>query len=102
MRTNLRAGTDEPPVRFSAKEALGEYRHIVKPVTTASPKIDVPQLQAGHLTAPESTLAHKQDHQLRPHVRASSQELGDLLALQRPRHAARQLDSSQAGTRVPD
>jgi TIR domain len=46
LYTNLRAGTDEPPVRFAAGEVLVEYRHIVKPVTTASPKIDVDTINA--------------------------------------------------------
>ncbi len=46
LYTNLRAGTDEPPVRFSAGEVLVEYRHIVKPVTTASPKIDADTINA--------------------------------------------------------
>jgi hypothetical protein len=41
LYTNLRAGTDEPPVRFSAGEALVEYRHIVKPITAASPRINL-------------------------------------------------------------
>ncbi len=46
LYTNLRAGTDELPVRFSAREVLVEYRHIVEPVTTLAPKIDADTINA--------------------------------------------------------
>ena len=46
LYTNLRAGTDEPPVRFSAGEILVAYRHIVKPLAETSPEIDVSKINA--------------------------------------------------------
>lgn len=46
LHTSLRAGTDEPPVRFSAREVLVEYRHIVKSAPSAPPKIDVDTINA--------------------------------------------------------
>jgi TIR domain len=46
LYNNLRAGTDEDPVRFSAGEVLVEYRHAVKPITAASPKINLDTINA--------------------------------------------------------
>jgi hypothetical protein len=46
LYNNLRAGTDEDPVRFSAGEVLVEYRHAVKPIAAASPKINLDTINA--------------------------------------------------------
>jgi TIR domain len=46
LYTSLGVGTDEPPVRFSAGEALVEYRHIVKPVTAAPARINLETINA--------------------------------------------------------
>jgi hypothetical protein len=61
LYTNLGAGTDEPPVRFSAGEALVEYRHIVKPITAASPRINLDTINALAVNYDDPALAVARD-----------------------------------------
>lgn len=64
LYTNLRAGTDEFPVRFSSGEVLVEYRHLVKPVAPAPPEIDVDTINAIVANYDDPALAAARDELL--------------------------------------
>lgn len=64
LYTNLRAGTDDIPVHFASGEVLVEYRHIVKPVAPAPPKIDVDTINAIVANYDDPALAAARDELL--------------------------------------
>jgi TIR domain len=61
LYANLSAGTDEPPLRFSAGEALVEYRHIVKPITAASSRINLDTINSLAVNYDDPALAVARD-----------------------------------------
>lgn len=61
LYSSLRAGTDEPPVRFSAGEVLVAYRHIVRPIAAARVKIEVDTINALASNYDDPALARARD-----------------------------------------
>ncbi len=64
LYSNLRTGTDEPPVRFSAAEVLVAYRHVVKPLISQSVEIDFDSVNALAANYDDHDLIRKREQYL--------------------------------------